>query len=221
MAPVITGSLQLMKSAVVGVILKFGGDAFERLAQAQFMAVTGEEFGAALAGHAAEGAANLGKKETAAGQVVKSVRQDDPAFKNIGKNSSLSLEAIEASKGGNSDLEEIDRQFLEFNEKAAGKGIHDGKQGKHIVGHNDYIPGRSIMSSDVDPVELLEGALSRKYDFLGMGPRDSIYKFDFNKKIGEYTQGEGKFSDTTIGSIHVSKKGAHIVPAAPKGWENK
>ncbi|MCL1514331.1 hypothetical protein DTJ15_09020 [Parasaccharibacter sp. TMW 2.1891] len=41
------------------------------------------------------------------------------------------------------------------------------------------------------------------------------------KKIGEYTQGEGKFYDTTIGSIHVSKKGAHIVPAAPKGWENK
>ncbi|WP_219811878.1 hemagglutinin repeat-containing protein [Parasaccharibacter apium] len=220
-SPAITGSLWLAKSAVVGAILKFGGDAFERLAQAQFMAVTGEEFGAALVGHAAEGAANLGKKETAAGQVVKSVRQDDPAFKNIGKNSSLSLEAIEASKGGNSDLEEIDRQFLEFNEKAAGKGIHDGKQGKHIVGHNDYIPGRSIMSSDVDPVELLEGALSRKYDFLGMGPRDSIYKFDFNKKIGEYTQGEGKFYDTTIGSIHVSKKGAHIVPAAPKGWENK
>ena len=77
-APVITGSLQLMKSAVVGAILKFGGDAFERLAQAQFMAVTGEEFGAALAGHAAEGVANNAvKEETAVGQVMKSVRQDE------------------------------------------------------------------------------------------------------------------------------------------------
>ncbi len=78
MAPVITGSLQLMKSAVVGAILKFGGDAFERLAQAQFMAVTGEEFGAALTGHAAEGVANNAvKEETAVGQVMKSVRQDE------------------------------------------------------------------------------------------------------------------------------------------------
>ena len=84
-APVITGSLQLMKSAVVGAILKFGGDAFERLAQVQFMAVTGEEFGAALAGHAAEGAANTEKEETAAGRVMKSVRQDEKAVAGGGK----------------------------------------------------------------------------------------------------------------------------------------
>ena len=45
------------------------------------------------------------------------------------------------------------------------------------------------MPSDVDLVELLEEALSRKYDFLGMVPRNSICNFDINKKIGEYTQG--------------------------------
>ncbi|MCK8637045.1 hypothetical protein CO583_05875 [Parasaccharibacter sp. TMW2.1882] len=85
-SPAITGSLWLAKSAVVGAILKFGGDAFERLAQAQFMAVTGEEFGAALAGHAAEGVANNAvKEETAVGQVMKSVRQDEKAVAGGGK----------------------------------------------------------------------------------------------------------------------------------------
>ncbi|WP_198027157.1 hypothetical protein [Parasaccharibacter apium] len=71
---------------MVGAILKFGGDAFERLAQAQFMAVTGEEFGAALTGHAAEGVANNAvKEETAVGQVMKSVRQDEKAVVGGGK----------------------------------------------------------------------------------------------------------------------------------------
>ncbi|OOL19075.1 hypothetical protein AL01_04980 [Bombella intestini] len=70
----IIGSLWLAKSAVVGAVLKFGDAAVERLAKAQFMAAPGEELGSA-AGHAVEGAANLGEKETVAGQVVKSVSE--------------------------------------------------------------------------------------------------------------------------------------------------
>ncbi|MBA5728117.1 hypothetical protein [Bombella mellum] len=76
----IIGSLWLAKSAVVGAVLKFGDAAVERLAKAQFMAAIGEKLGSAE-GHAVEGTANLGEKETVAGQVVKSVRQDDPVGK--------------------------------------------------------------------------------------------------------------------------------------------
>lgn len=42
-------------------------------------------------------------------------------------------------------------------------------------------------------------------------------RVDFGKNIGTYVDPEtGKSAETTVGIIHNSKKGAHIVPARPK-----
>lgn len=93
------------------------------------------------------------------------------------------------------------------------KTIHDGNQGKHVIGHNNYIPGKSIITVSND--KLLE--LIKKYT--GTGKAHTAYKetIDFGEIIGTYVdQITGKVYSTTRGTVHYSKGGLHIVPARPK-----
>ena len=90
--------------------------------------------------------------------------------------------------------------------------VHVGKQGKHIVGHNNYIKGRSIISGKVDDIQKLID------DFAGTGQWKTANKemVDFGKNIGKYVDiNTGEIIDTIRGIIHYSKKGVHIVPAKP------
>ena len=89
--------------------------------------------------------------------------------------------------------------------------IESAKQGKHILGHRGYIPGRSPFTHG-DPQALLDR-------FSGKGqPRGKVLRglpgfkerVDFGEVIGEI---DGQ--PTTNGIIHYSKKGAHIVPSNP------
>jgi hypothetical protein len=89
--------------------------------------------------------------------------------------------------------------------------LEAGKEGKHIRGHNNFIPGRSPLTHN-NPQSLLD-------DFAGMGqpvgnvPRGSPEfkeRVDFGQVIGEING-----QPTTKGIIHYSKDGAHIVPANP------
>lgn len=52
----------------------------------------------------------------------------------------------------NDKIEEI-RDYIKSEECI--KEIHDGKQGKHIVGHNNY-GGKSYLADRVDPQELVD-----------------------------------------------------------------
>lgn len=95
--------------------------------------------------------------------------------------------------------------------------IHKGRQGKHIPGHNNYLPGRSIFNGSAkDAQELIDR-------FAGKGTRinDSSERVDFGKVIGKYyDRRTGTYHDTTVGTIRYSKDGTHIVPARPNGWED-
>lgn len=94
------------------------------------------------------------------------------------------------------------------------KTIHIGKQGKHIIGHNNYVPGKSVISV---PEEELQ-KLVRQYSGTGRGISGASKEVvDFGQVIGQYVDEiTGKVRDTTIGTIHYSKNGVHIVPARPK-----
>ncbi|MFR0557003.1 transposase [Pseudoscardovia radai] len=92
--------------------------------------------------------------------------------------------------------------------------IHAGQQGKHIPGHKNYIPGRSI----------LNGGLSRARELLdqyaGTGELITPNKerVDFHQVIGKFKSpklSDGSGLDTTIGIINYGSSGAHIVPATP------
>ena len=90
--------------------------------------------------------------------------------------------------------------------------IHAGKQEKHIVGSNNYIVGRSVFDGTVEDAQRL------LKEFSGTGERitENKERVDFGVVIGQYADVKtGKLQDTTVGIIHYSKTGTHIVPAKP------
>ena len=91
--------------------------------------------------------------------------------------------------------------------------IHGGKQGKHIRGHNNFIEGRSELTENAEGLfsDLKEGNVVSAQVI-----NDNKNRVDFGREIGVYVNPEtGEKVSTTVGIVHNSKKGAHIVPAKP------
>ncbi|MBF0492842.1 MAG: hypothetical protein HQM15_08685 [Deltaproteobacteria bacterium] len=97
--------------------------------------------------------------------------------------------------------------------------VHEGKQGKHILGHNNFDLPRSILTHP-DPQGLVD-----KFAGTGkaMGPGkifpEAGYKerIDFGETIGKFYDKEAKtYFETTIGSIDYAKNDVHIVPRSPR-----
>ena len=102
-----------------------------------------------------------------------------------------------------------------------GKGIYKlipkkislGKQGKHILGHNNYIKCRSILK--LNPQKLLDKVHAKDIKSISKAG-DNIVRVDFDEVIGECVdQTTGKAVPTTKAIIHMGKDGAHIVPTKP------
>ena len=114
-------------------------------------------------------------------------------------------------KGINDKIKEV-RDYIKSEECI--KKIHDGKQGKHIVGHNNY-DGKSYLADGVDPQKLVD-------EYHGTGdlkitnPNKNWIKKEFimsNKVIGyDVDPVTGEITPTRYFSIHYSKNGTHIVP---------
>ncbi|MBS4534987.1 capsid protein [Clostridium sp. D2Q-14] len=108
------------------------------------------------------------------------------------------------------------REYINSNDCV--KNIIEGRQGKHILGHNNY-EGKSYLLDGVDPQELVN-------KYAGTG------ELKFSKTKIEWTKKEFITSKENIGvnvdldtgeealtnyfSISYSKKGTHIVPRKPK-----
>ena len=91
--------------------------------------------------------------------------------------------------------------------------IHMGQQGKHIVGHNNFIPGRSILTAN--PQDLLDSFHQGNIQS-SRSISQNKEKVHFNSNIGSCVDKDtGDETPTEWGIIHSSKKGAHIVPALP------
>lgn len=93
--------------------------------------------------------------------------------------------------------------------------INIGKQGKHIVGHNNFITGRSELAADPNALAVRAGSGGP----VGSVPRGRPgfrERVDFGEEIGTYVGTAGDRAPTTVGIIHYSSDGAiHIVPARP------
>ena len=93
------------------------------------------------------------------------------------------------------------------------KTIHSGKQGKHIPTHNNYQKGKSIFYGSEKKAQ----QLVNKYAGTGQWIGHNKERVNFGKIIGKYADKDtGKLYETTVGIIHYSKSGTHIVPAAPE-----
>jgi RHS repeat-associated protein len=91
------------------------------------------------------------------------------------------------------------------------KVIDAGKQGKHILGHNNYLPGRSILTENAQV--LLDAFHSGNITSSQVINAVKI-RVNFGKSIGNYVK-DGISTPTTNGIIINSKSGVHIVPSAP------
>ena len=93
-----------------------------------------------------------------------------------------------------------------------GKSVHPGRQGKHIMGDNNYIEGRSVLYGTVEDAQrLVSGSAGKGVKLTGNKER-----VDFGMVIGKYCDlNTGEMIETTVGIIHYSKSGLHLVPARP------
>lgn len=95
--------------------------------------------------------------------------------------------------------------------------LHEGRQGKHIPGHNNYDEevGRSIFNGSLEDAQrLIDEFAGTGYRNARTGNKETI---DFGFEIGAYADRRtGEMKPTTRGTIHYSKDGAHIVPSRPK-----
>lgn len=107
-----------------------------------------------------------------------------------------------------------DQKLLNNIRKNYNLKIHEGKQGKHILGHNNY-GGKSYLLPQTDPQELVN-----KYAGTGIIKRDKAGKwihrqfFMNDKQIGIVVdKNTGEEIPTRYFSIEFSKKnGTHVVP---------
>jgi RHS repeat-associated protein len=100
---------------------------------------------------------------------------------------------------------------------SVGPKIHDGQQGKHVPGHNNFQPGKSELT-DPDPQGLLDQGTGtgQQVGNTPVGQSGSKERVDFGKRIGNYVDPvTGEKSPTSIGIIHHGSRGSHIVPARP------
>lgn len=100
--------------------------------------------------------------------------------------------------------------------------IHEGQQGKHLEGHNNYDPkGTKSILTHKDPQGLVDkyagtGIRSNKAqgNFADAGYQEII---DFEEIIGYHVDEDTRVhTPTQRGKIHYSKNGVHIVPIKPE-----
>lgn len=111
----------------------------------------------------------------------------------------------------NAKIKEI-RDFIKNNQPLK---IEVGKQGKHILGHNNYIEGRSYLTISLEEAQELinkyAGTGDLDMDSKGNWRKKEIIKTD--KEIGvNVSKLDGSETKTNNFKIHYSKKGTHIVP---------
>jgi len=95
------------------------------------------------------------------------------------------------------------------------KNIHMGQQGKHIEGHNNYLPGRSTLLKHIDSQKLLDSVHDGSNIIVDLGSRGNPI-VDFGKPIG--IDAKTRIL-TQYGQLHTGKKGVHIVPHILKNTE--
>lgn len=126
------------------------------------------------------------------------------------KDANIEAEVLK-QKFQNAKIKEI-RDFIKNNQPLK---IEVGKQGKHILGHNNYIEGRSYLTISLEEAQELinkyAGTGALDMDSKGNWRKKEIIKTD--KKIGvNVSMLDGSENKTNNFKIHYSKKGTHIVP---------
>lgn len=140
---------------------------------------------------------------------------NDISNKDIKKNTGLLKQQAENVK-----IEEI-REFIKSDKQPL--TIEEGKQGKHILGHNNYTEGRSYLTISQEEAQELVNKYAGKgtFEFDRNGNIKNKELIMADKIIGaNIDNSTGEKSYTNRFYIHYSKNGTHIVPTL-KGADKK
>lgn len=104
------------------------------------------------------------------------------------------------------------REYIRTNQPL---GIEVGKQGKHILGHNNYIEGRSYLTISLEEAQELinkyAGTGEIRFNSKNEWDKKEIIRVD--KEIGvDINNKTGEKSITNRFKVHYSNKGTHLVP---------
>ena len=116
------------------------------------------------------------------------------------------------NSGKNAIIEETRKRIQSGEQKLT---LEEGKQGKHIIGHNNYIEGRSYLTISMKEAQELVDQYAGTGELLfsseGKWKNQEIIKTD--KIIGyNVSDIDNSKIETKNFKIHYSKKGTHIVP---------
>ena len=99
--------------------------------------------------------------------------------------------------------------------------IFEGRQDKHIKGHNNY---ENAVKNGKNP-SIFEGTIEEAQkltdEFAGKGQKikPDLERVNFKNVIGKFFDiNKQQYIDTTWGTIRYSKDGVHIVPSNPNSY---
>lgn len=122
---------------------------------------------------------------------------------------------IEAEVLKQKELNDTIKKTKEYIRTTQPLEIEVGKQGKHILGHNNYIEGRSYLTISLEEAQELinKYAGTGEIDFNRKGEWDKKELIKVDKNIGVSINNKtGIETITNKFKIHYSNKGTHIVP---------
>lgn len=123
--------------------------------------------------------------------------------------------AIDAAKAADKASDAVKTAKKSTSFSGVSKKIYLGKQGKHIIGHNNYTKWKSILNISTEKAQ----KLVNEYSGTGKKIGANRERVNFKSVIGKYVDPKtGKVYDTTVGTIHYSNSGTHIVPEKPINW---
>lgn len=128
-------------------------------------------------------------------------------------NKTLKANANRLKQKALDDKIEETRKYIKSDEWP--KEIIEGRQGKHILGHNNYIEGRSYLTISLEEAQELvnkyAGTGEIRFNSNDEWDKKEIIKVD--KDIGvDVNNKTGEKMSTNRFKIHYSNKGTHIVP---------
>lgn len=147
-------------------------------------------------------------------QLRRAYRREEPGS-GISNKDLKTHEELLNQKELNDKIKEI-REYIKSDD--CNKKILEGRQGKHIKGHNNY-EGKSYLLDGVDPQELVNRyAGTGEFKFSASSMKWTEKEFIVSEdNIGVSIDPEtGKETITNYFSISYAKKGTHIVPREPK-----
>lgn len=97
-----------------------------------------------------------------------------------------------------------------------GYSVHWDRQGKHIPGHRNFIPTKSVLTADPN-VLIGRAGTGVPVGAAGRGEPGFRERIDFGTEIGVWRGTDGSSARTSIGILHYTKDGqVHIVPGRPQ-----